>query len=151
MRLKKAWLSAELRDRAGRYHARHDPALRGVRLETQRAFEIEVQRMRDQFLQGPLSRLAEPTLGAIVDAGMEGLIHASAGGECSWYDLARALLDSVGRSGYPLKPIPTTEYPLPAQRPAYSVLANRHLALTIGDVMPSWQEGLAAYLARRGG
>ena len=42
----------------------------------------------------------------------------------TWYDFAVAI---IGARGLPAKvvPISTAEYPLPAARPAYSVLDNR--------------------------
>ena len=43
-----------------------------------------------------------------------------------------------------LEPITAAEYPLPAPRPAYSVLGTEREPL-----LPPWQEGLDAYLAER--
>ena len=43
-----------------------------------------------------------------------------------------------------MRPITTAEYPLPARRPAYSVLTS-----TRGIELPTWQEGLERYLGER--
>jgi dTDP-4-dehydrorhamnose reductase len=39
-------------------------------------------------------------------------------------------------------PIGTDEYPLPAPRPAYSVLSTEKLRDTFGIHMPDWKAGL---------
>jgi len=72
-----------------------------------------------------------------------GIHHAAAAGQCSWFDLASAAFERAGVDCR-LEPITTEEYPLPAKRPAYSVLGTEREPL-----LPSWQEGLDAYLAER--
>ncbi len=69
--------------------------------------------------------------------------HAAAAGSCSWYELAAAAFERAGVE-CELSPITTAEYPLPAPRPAYSVLGTERTPL-----LPSWQDGLDAYLAGR--
>jgi len=72
-----------------------------------------------------------------------GIHHVAAAGSCSWYDLAAAAFERAGVDCR-LEPITTAEYPLPAPRPAYSVLGTEREPL-----LPPWQEGLDAYLAER--
>jgi dTDP-4-dehydrorhamnose reductase len=72
-----------------------------------------------------------------------GIHHAAAAGSCSWYDLAAAAFERAGVDCR-LEPIATHQYPLPAPRPAYSVLGTEREPL-----LPDWQEGLDAYLAER--
>ena len=46
--------------------------------------------------------------------------------------------------GIPVRPVSTAEFPRPAPRPRYSVLA------TLQDpeiLLPPWEEGLSAYVA----
>lgn len=85
----------------------------------------------------------------IIQERLEGTIHASSQGECSWCDLARLALDLAGKTQVGTEPIPTSDYPLPAPRPLHSVLQNRHLALTIGDSMPAWEDAVRGYMKRR--
>jgi dTDP-4-dehydrorhamnose reductase len=59
--------------------------------------------------------------------GLAGVYHWSDAGVCSWYDFAVAIFEeasALGMLSRPVKirPIPTSEYPTPAERPAYSVL-----------------------------
>ena len=72
-----------------------------------------------------------------------GIHHAAAAGSCTWYDLAAAAFERAGVDCR-LEPITTEEYPLPAPRPAYSVLGTER-----DPLLPDWQEGLDAYLAER--
>jgi dTDP-4-dehydrorhamnose reductase len=70
-----------------------------------------------------------------------GLYHLSSTGRASWYDFARAI---VGAAAKPrVTPITTAEYPLPARRPAYGVLATSRFEATFGFALPAWQDALA--------
>ena len=41
-----------------------------------------------------------------------------------------------------LTPIPASEYPLPARRPAFSLLSNDKIARVFGISLPDWREQL---------
>ena len=45
-----------------------------------------------------------------------------------------------------LKPAKSSEFQLPAKRPAYSVLDNFPLARTIGAEMPPWKDATDRFL-----
>jgi dTDP-4-dehydrorhamnose reductase len=73
-----------------------------------------------------------------------GLYHMTAAGSTTWFDFATAILaddprpsDQKCRS---IHPIPTTEYPTPATRPAYSLLDNTKLAYTFGVHLAPWRD-----------
>jgi len=74
-----------------------------------------------------------------------GLYHLSASGEASWYDFARAILGDTSEPR--LVPIATADYPTPARRPAYGVLATSRFESTFGFALPSWREALADCVA----
>ncbi len=74
-------------------------------------------------------------------------------GVCSWYDLAIAIFEEAEKLGFPLKvqrviPITTSEYPTPAKRPAFSVLAPVKISRILGTYPPYWRESLRQMLAR---
>lgn len=78
-----------------------------------------------------------------------GTYHLAAAGATSWYDYARFIRDAADAQGIPLKvaaesikPIPTSDYPLPARRPPYSMLDTSGLARAFGLVLPPWQNGV---------
>jgi len=73
-----------------------------------------------------------------------GVLHAAGAGSCSWFEFAREILDRAGVD-CPVRPRTTDEFPRPARRPAYSVLASE----LGGPALPAWQEGLDAYLGVR--
>ena len=101
--------------------------------------------VRDLFTPGDGGR---PIEGADVARVKEssGLYHASAAGETTWFGFAGAIFAARERAGKGAAPrliaIPTRDYPLPARRPAYSLLSNGKLAADLGVRIPAWREGL---------
>jgi dTDP-4-dehydrorhamnose reductase len=77
-----------------------------------------------------------------------GLYHVTNAGSCSWFELARETFRLCGARGT-VEPVTTAQYGARARRPAYSVLARRHLERLGLDDLRSWQEALADYLAER--
>jgi dTDP-4-dehydrorhamnose reductase len=90
----------------------------------------------------PTSTLAlAPQLLALATTEAFGTYHATCQGETTWYGFACLILESAGIK-VRVTPCTTAEYPLPAPRPANSILANRLLQVAGLDLMPPWQ---AAY------
>lgn len=92
--------------------------------------------------------LAE-TLFKVIDARARGTIHITNSGECSWHDFAAAIFSMAGMTP-DLSPITSDEFGAPAQRPAYSVLANTRLARLGIDQPRPWRDALADYLRAKG-
>jgi dTDP-4-dehydrorhamnose reductase len=78
-------------------------------------------------------------------ADVKGLYHVTSGGATSWYGFAEAIREA-SCSNCRLRPIPTTEYPAPARRPAYSVLDTSHFRRTFGLALPDWRQSLTLCL-----
>lgn len=78
-----------------------------------------------------------------------GVYHVVNSGEASWHDFASAIIDRAGVAAS-VSPIPTTEFPTPARRPPYSVLANGKVEKALGRTMPAWQDALDRYLTAKG-
>lgn len=80
-----------------------------------------------------------------------GIYHWTDGGSCSWYEFACAIY-AEGRSlgllenEVHINPIPGSEYPTPAQRPAYSVLDCRTTEEVLGQERHAWRAQLTAML-----
>ncbi len=74
----------------------------------------------------------------------EGLFHLSAAGQTSWCGFARAIFELA--PDLPRRPrvraIGTEQYPLPAPRPAWSVLDGSRLEAAFGIRMAGWREAL---------
>ena len=74
-----------------------------------------------------------------------GIHHMAAAGACSWYEFAREIFEQANVECQVMSA--TTEMlGRPAPRPAYSALASQR---EHPIELPSWQDGLAAYLAQR--
>lgn len=81
-----------------------------------------------------------PALLTIARERRAGLLHVAAADSCSWHELAAETVALCG-ADCEVAPIPTDGYPLPAPRPAYSVLASERGAPSL----PGWREGLRAF------
>jgi dTDP-4-dehydrorhamnose reductase len=73
-----------------------------------------------------------------------GLYHLAASGQTSWYGFAQAIFAQFGRDDVTVEPIPTEEYPTPAERPAYTVLDSSNACTTFDLDIPTWSEQLDA-------
>jgi dTDP-4-dehydrorhamnose reductase len=77
---------------------------------------------------------------------VKGLYHVTGGGATSWFGFAEAIREAT-HSECHLTPIPTSEYPAPAPRPAYSVLDTGRFRRTFGLTLPDWRHSLGLCLA----
>jgi dTDP-4-dehydrorhamnose reductase len=72
-----------------------------------------------------------------------GTYHLAGSGAATWYELTVALFDRMSLKA-PVTPVSTAEFPRPAPRPRYSVLATSREPRI---VLPPWQQGLDAFVA----
>ena len=87
-------------------------------------------------------------LAVLLETDVRGRVHASCGGEASWFEFAQAIVRHAG-GAVPVEAVSSDAYPTRARRPPYSVLENRRLRELSLDVMPTWQEGLERALHAR--
>lgn len=79
----------------------------------------------------------------IVDKGIiPGVYHFTNEGVCSWYDFTRAIHRLEGIDSCKVSPIHTEDYPVPAQRPHYSVLDKSKIKETFGIDIRWWEDAL---------
>ena len=71
-----------------------------------------------------------------------GVYHFSNEGVTSWYDFAKAIFD-LSNTEVRLYPIPTSEYPTKAQRPAFSVMDKTKIKRTFNIEIPYWRDSLS--------
>ena len=81
-----------------------------------------------------------------------GIFHWSDGAVITWFDFAceiqkQALAAGLLKTHCKLIPIPTSDYPTPARRPAYSVMSRRRAFAEIDCPATSWQAELARCLS----
>jgi dTDP-4-dehydrorhamnose reductase len=113
----------------------------------------ELKIVADQIGAPTWSRsIAEATAQVVVQwphKSASGLYHLSAAGVTSWHgfaskivDLSRELVPEQSLAVEKILPIPATEYPTPAARPANSQLNSDKLWQTYGVQLPDWEQTL---------
>jgi len=83
-----------------------------------------------------------------------GFYHFSNCGECSWYQFAEEIINQVRLHNEDvavkkITPISTSEFPLPAARPPYSIFDKEKYKRATNLSIPSWADGLARYMLER--
>jgi dTDP-4-dehydrorhamnose reductase len=106
----------------------------------------ELKVVNDQFGSPTWSYRLAQQLARLVEAGGQGLYHASAEGYCTWFELTCHFLGRLGVDKT-VRPCPTSDYPTPAVRPKNSILENRHLQEEGLNVMRLWQEDVDEFVA----
>lgn len=76
---------------------------------------------------------------------VRGSFHICDGGECTWYELARHVVELSGGKAQ-VEPCSSSEYPRKAPRPSYSVLDRSRAAAVLGPAKP-WQQAVAEALS----
>ena len=73
-----------------------------------------------------------------------GIYHMTAQGVTSWFGFAQAIVDRAELPNSPqIVPIPSSDYPTPAQRPANSAMSNKKFESDFGFRLPAWQDTLS--------
>lgn len=104
----------------------------------------EIKVKDDEYVSPTYARDLAAGIVQIVESREYGVYHLTNSGSCSWYGFAREIMRLSGGE-VRVTPVSTSEFPLPAPRPANGVLSG------IGAPrLRSWQEALAGYLEREG-
>lgn len=83
---------------------------------------------------------------AVAGRAPAGIYHGTAGGQASWYELARAVFAGAGLDPDRVRPTTSAQFPRPARRPAYSVLGHDRWWAAGVPVQPHWRDQLAQAL-----
>ena len=92
-------------------------------------------------------------IGIGADPGAAAVLHWSDAGAASWYDFAMAIGELGVAAGLleqaaQVRPIPTSSYPTPAARPAYSLLECTASRAALGLEPTHWRAALAEVLGQ---
>jgi len=84
---------------------------------------------------------------ALIQHRARGTYHYTNAGSTSWHGFASAILAGAIEAGFALKTdsveaIPTSGYPTPARRPAYSVLDTGKIQSLLTAPIPHWRDSL---------
>lgn len=90
------------------------------------------------------------SLVALAQTGAYGIYHCTNAGDTTWCGLARAVFEEIGADPERVRPCTTDDYPLPAPRPAYSVLSPAALIAVGVPPMRPWRDALKAAFAESG-
>ncbi|MET8762235.1 dTDP-4-dehydrorhamnose reductase [Lentzea sp. NPDC004782] len=71
------------------------------------------------------------------------LLHATGGGETTWFGFAQAIFAELGADPARVRPCTTADFPRPAPRPAYSVLSGASWAAAGLRPLPHWRSALS--------
>jgi len=80
---------------------------------------------------------------SLVRKDVEGVIHVTNRGQCTWYEFAQAIVREMGFCCSVI-PITTEQAGRLARRPSYSVLSPDRLA-SLGLALPEWSQALARF------
>ena len=116
-----------------------------VRTMLRAAKERDVLKVKDdEFISPTYAYDLAEGIAKIIETGLYGLYHLTNSGSCSWYEFAEEIFSFSG-TVVEVIPISTSEYPLPAARPANGVLS------TLGSpTLRHWREALVDYLENEG-
>ena len=92
--------------------------------------------------------LAQAIMTAVEKGIKPGVYHFSNEGVISWYDFTKAIHRIAGITTCKVRPLHTSEYPTPANRPHYSVLDKTKIKETYGMEIPYWEESLQKCIER---
>ncbi|MGZ5255909.1 MAG: dTDP-4-dehydrorhamnose reductase [Flavitalea sp.] len=79
----------------------------------------------------------------------KGIYHYSNEGEISWYDFALQIREVAGLQ-CEVNPVPSSGYPTPAKRPAFSLLDKSKIKSAYNVEVPGWKESLSVCMKNLG-
>jgi dTDP-4-dehydrorhamnose reductase len=90
-------------------------------------------------------------IAGLTNCDTRGVFHFTAAGETTWYGFTVAILEEARRIGFRIRtqsvvPISTAEYPVAADRPAYSVLDTAKIQPCLDRPVPAWRDSLRIML-----
>ena len=105
----------------------------------------ELKVVNDQFGSPTWSYRLALQIERLIQAGGQGVYHATSEGYGTWYELALEFLDRMAVAHCTV-PCATAEYPTPATRPINSILENRRLKESGINLMQGWQTDLGQFV-----
>jgi dTDP-4-dehydrorhamnose reductase len=112
--------------------------------------ERRVRVVNDQY---GCPTIADDLVAAVIrclDANVTGVIHLANPPPTTWFELARRVALLAGLDPSRISSCGTADHPLPAPRPAYSVLGSERFSALGLEQLPSWEDSLPAIVAKLG-
>ncbi len=105
--------------------------------------------VNDQHCNPSYARDVAEGIVDLIRADARGTFHVVNDGAGTWFEFAREIFAAAGLEPS-LTPVTTAEYPTPARRPPYSVLATDRMIAVRGRPLRDWRAAVHAYLAELG-
>lgn len=105
----------------------------------------EVRVVNDEILTPTNTLHIAKNTAALIKTDAFGLFHMSCEGECSWYEFAKVIWQTL-QLETPLYSASVKDFPLVVKRPFYSVLENKNLNKLGINQMPDWKNALKEFL-----
>ncbi|MBP0725132.1 dTDP-4-dehydrorhamnose reductase [Bacillus sp. RG28] len=81
----------------------------------------------------------------LVQSEKYGTYHASNSGQCTWYEFAKEIFKQAGLDTKVIA-LTTDQFPRPANRPKYSVMANSTIENNGFQILPHWKESTQLFI-----
>lgn len=114
-----------------------------------------IKRMNETtVLQAVNDKIGSPTytvdfsrcVSDLIETGYYGLYHCTNKGYCSRFDVAKRIIEIMGRTDVTVKPVSSAFFPLPAPRARSEMSRNYKLGLLGMDKTRNWEDALRDYL-----
>ena len=105
--------------------------------------------VNDMTFSPSYTRDVARTMRAIFERGAFGTYHVTNAGACTWYEFASEAIRLAELHPSDMAPVSYTSFDSYIGRPIFSALAHTRLERERIQPPPSWQFGLAAYVAER--
>lgn len=105
----------------------------------------KIKVVNDQFGSPTWTHRVALQIERLIDTNCRGIFHATAGGFCTWYELADYFLKKMDMP-HRVIPCTTLEYPTPAARPVNSILENRNLTDKGINIMAHWKADIDEFV-----
>ena len=86
-------------------------------------------------------------LADLIQTGFYGLYHCTNKGYCTRYDVAKKIIELLGKPNIKVEPVSSAYFPLPAQRARSEMSRNYKLELLGLDKTRTWEEALSDYIS----
>lgn len=106
----------------------------------------ELKAVNDKFGSPTYTIDFSECLADLIETGYYGLYHCTNKGNVSRYEVAKKIIEFLGRSDVDITPVSSASFPLPAPRARSEVSRNYKLDLLGMNTMRNWDEALDEYI-----
>ena len=85
-------------------------------------------------------------LSDLIETGFFGLYHCTNKGYCTRFDVAKKIVEILGRTDVTVEPVSSAYFPLPAERARSEMSRNYKLELLGLDTARNWADALRDYI-----